>query len=109
MISTSVGAFSISVSWSSSGAVVDSYEVLWNRDTPDDCPDVHTGSATVSGTAPRSYDIMGLFGDSAYMIRVNATNAAGSAISGQLVVLTDTHGNPLPNYVCNVLAYHSLK
>ena len=109
VISTSVGAFSISVSWSSSGAMVDSYEVLWDRATPDDCPNEHTGSATVSGTAPRSYDIMGLFGDSAYIIRVNATNAAGSAISGPLVVFAEEHGNPLLNYVCNVLAYHSLK
>ena len=98
----STSPFSISITWTSSGAVVDSYEVLWDRATPDDCPDEHTGSATVSGTPPRSYDITGLFGDSAYMIRVNATNAAGSAISEQLVVLTDTHGNPLPNYVCNV-------
>ena len=105
----SASPFSISVSWTSSGAVVDSYEVLWDKATPDDCPDVHTGSATVSGTPPSSYDITGLFGDSAYIIRVNATNAAGSAISGPLVVFTEEHGNPLPNYVCNVLAYHSLK
>ena len=98
----SASPFSISVSWSISGAMVDSYEVLWDRATPDDCPDEHTGSATVSGTPPRSYNITGLFGDSAYMIRVNATNAAGSAISGPLVVFTEEHGNPLPNYVCNV-------
>ena len=98
----SASPFSISITWTSSGAMVDSYEVLWDRATPDDCPDEHTGSATVSGTAPRSYDITGLFGDSAYMIRVNATNAAGSAISGSVVVFTEEHGNPLPNYVCNV-------
>ena len=95
----SASPFSISITWTSSGAMVDSYEVLWDRATPDDCPDEHTGSATVSGTPPSSYNITGLFGDSAYMIRVNATNAAGSALSGPLVVFTEEHGNPLPNCV----------
>ena len=48
----SVSPFSISITWTSSGAVVDSYEVLWDRATPDDCPNEHTGSATISGTLP---------------------------------------------------------
>ena len=38
--------FSISITWTSSGAVVDSYEVVWERYTLDDCPDEHTGSAS---------------------------------------------------------------
>ncbi|CAI8037918.1 Receptor-type tyrosine-protein phosphatase F, partial [Geodia barretti] len=88
VIDSSVGPFSISISWTSSGPVVERYEVEWQRDSSGVCPDEHMGSATVSGGSVRSYDITNLFGDSSYSIRVNATNAAGSAISDPLVVST---------------------
>ena len=90
---SSVGPFSISISWTSSGPVVERYEVEWQRDTSGVCPDEHTDSATVSGGSERSYDITGLFGDSSYSIRVKAMNAAGSAISDPLVISTTEAGN----------------
>ena len=73
--------------------MVERYEVEWQRDTSGDCPDEHTDSATVSGGSERSYDITSLFGDSSYSIRVDAMNAAGSAISDPLVVSTTEAGN----------------
>ena len=105
VIDSSVGAFSISISWTSSGPVVERYEVEWQRDTSGECPDEHTDSATVSGGSERSYDITDLFGDSSYSIRVSAMNAAGSAISDPLVISTAEAGIPMLNYVCNVLQH----
>ena len=102
-----VGQFSVSISWSSSGPVVTSYEVEWQRHTSGDCSDEHSdsttiNSTTVSGSTERYYDIMGLFGNSSYSIRVRATNDAGSAISDPLVISTDEAGISLINHVCNV-------
>ena len=57
------------------------------RNTSGDCSDEHSDSATVSGSTER-YDIMGLFGDSSYSIRVRVTNDAGSAVSDPLVIST---------------------
>ena len=99
--SQSVGQFSVSISWSSSGPVVTSYQVEWQRNTSGDCSDEHSDNTTVSGSTER-YDIMGLFGDSSYSIRVRATNDAGSAISDPLVISTDEAGISLINHVCNV-------
>ena len=67
--------------------MVTSYEVEWQRHTSGDCSDEHSDNTTVSGSTER-YDIMGLFGDSSYSIRVRATNAAGSAVSDPLVIYT---------------------
>ena len=89
--SQSEGQFSVSIFWSSSGPVVTSYEVEWQRNTSGDCSDEHSDSSTVSGSTER-YDIMGLFGDSSYSIRVRATNDAGSAVSDPLVISTDEAG-----------------
>ena len=97
--SQSEGQFSVSISWSSSGPVVISYEVEWQRHTSGDCSDEHSDSTTVSGSTER-YDIMGLFGDSSYSIRVRATNGAGSAVSDPLIISTDEAGIIFPDQSC---------
>ena len=74
---SSVTATSLPVSWTSAGSVVNSYEVEW---TSGDCPDVDGGSATVTG-GTTSYTIEGLEEYITYSITVDASNAAGSAVS----------------------------
>ena len=92
--SVSVGtttSTSISLSWSvSSGSVVTSYEVMWQRDTSGECPDEDEGSTTISSTI---LDIMGLAGISNYTISVTAVNAAGSsAVSETVTAMTEEAG-----------------
>ena len=74
---TGTTATSISLSWSvPSGSAVDSYEVMWQRDTSGECSDEDEGSTTITDGST-SYDIMGLEEDSSYTITVTATNVAG--------------------------------
>ena len=87
----STTATTISLSWSSAGSVVDSYEVMWERDTSGECPDEDEGSATITDGST-SYTITGLEEDSSYIITVNATNDAGSAISVSVTEMTEEAG-----------------
>ena len=81
-------ATSISLSWTSAGSEVDSYEVMWQRDTSGECPDEDEGSTTITDGST-SYDIMGLEEDSSYSITVTASNAAGSsAVSNTVTAMT---------------------
>ena len=70
----------IHLSWTSSGTVVDNYEVSWKRNKDEKCPaiDMHNSTITVS---PDSYTITGLEEDSSYTITVTAINAAGKVFS----------------------------
>ena len=79
--SSSVTPTTISLSWTSAGSVVDSYEVMWTAG-PGDCPGVSGGSATVDGDTT-SHTIEGLEEYTTYTITVTATNAVGSAVSDQ--------------------------
>ena len=74
----STTATNISLSWTSAGTVVDSYEVMWERDTSGECPDEDTGSVPLSGSST-SYTIQDLEEDSTYTITVSASNEIGSA------------------------------
>ena len=81
-------ATSISLSWTSAGSEVDSYEVMWQRDTSGECPDEDEGSISLTDGST-SYDIMGLEEDSSYSITVTASNAAGSsAVSNTITAMT---------------------
>ena len=84
----------ISLSWTSAGSEVDSYEVTWERDTSGECPDVDEGNATVSGSST-SYTITQLEEDSNYTITVTANNAVGSAISDSIIGMTQEAGKEL--------------
>ena len=80
-------ATSISLSWTSAGSEVDSYEVLWQRDTSGECPDEDEGSISLTGGST-SYDIVGLEEDSSYSFIVTAHNIAGSSAVSNTVTST---------------------
>ena len=81
-------ATSVSLSWTSDDSVVDSYEVMWQRDTSGECPDEDEDSISLTDGST-SYDIMGLEEDSSYSITVTASNAAGSsAVSNTVTAMT---------------------
>ena len=76
----STTATTISLSWTSAGSVVDSYEVMWERDTSGECPDEDEGSTSITDGST-SHTIMEVEEDSTYTITVTASNVAGSAVS----------------------------
>ena len=84
-------ATTISLSWTSAGSVVDSYEVMWQRDTSGDCPDVNEDSMSVTDGST-SYMITGLEEDSSYTITVEAMNLIGMAISNTATGTTQEAG-----------------
>ena len=87
----------ISLSWTSAGSEVNSYEVIWQRDTSGECSDEDEGSVTLTDGST-SYDIMELEEESSYNIIVTAHNTAGSsAVSNTVTAMTLEAGerNPL--------------
>ena len=85
-------AFTAALSWTSAGSVIDSYEVMWQKDTSGECPDEDEGSITVTDGST-SYVISGLLGTSNYIVTVRATSNAGTALSNELLVTTSEAGN----------------
>ena len=94
----SIKATTVSLSWAGAGSVVDSYEVMWERDTSRECPDEDKNSTTITDGST-SYTITGLEEDSRYTITVTATNAAGSAASLPITVTTEKAGEVLTDMV----------
>ena len=84
-------ATTISLSWTSAGSVVDSYEVMWQRDTSGDCPDGDEGSMSITDGST-SYMITGLEEDSSYSITVEAINSIGMATSNTATGMTQEAG-----------------
>ena len=98
---------SISLSWTSAGSEVDSYEVMWQRDTSGECPDEDEGSITITGDYT-SYDIMGLEEDSSYRIDVTAIGSVtDSVVSGSISAITLEAGevNILPHFAVEISVY----
>ena len=92
---SSTTATTISLSWSvPSGSVVDSYEVMWEGDGARSSTTITDGST--------SYTITGLEEDSSYTITVTATNAAGSAPSYRVTIVTEEAGK-----LCTTMHIHS--
>ena len=90
-------ATSISLSWTSAGSEMDSYEVMW---TSDECTDdVDEGSATITET---SYIIEGLREGTGYTITVSATNSAGTSPSDPVTGETQEIGTILMCVQCIV-------
>ena len=85
-------AFTAALSWTSAGSEVDSYEVMWQRDTSGECPDEDMNSTNITDGSTR-YVISRLFGTSTYRVTVRATNEAGTALSNELLVMTTEAGN----------------
>ena len=84
---SSITPTTISLSWTSAGSEVDSYEVMWERDTSGKCPDVDEGNATVSGNIT-SYTITQLEEDSSYTINVTAFNIFHDVTSALVTGIT---------------------
>ena len=88
----STTATSITISWSvPSGSIVDSYDVMWERDTSGKCPDEDEGNATIT-SGSTSHTIMEVEEDSSYTITVIASNVAGSAVSESVSGVTKQAG-----------------
>ena len=87
----STTATTVSLSWTSAGSVVDSYEVMWERNTSGECPDENNGSTTITDGST-SYTITRLEEDSSYIIVVKAANAVGSAVSDPITGMTGEAG-----------------
>ena len=96
----------ISLSWTTASGTVNSYEVIWERDTSGECPGMHVGSAPITGGSS-SYTILRLEEDSSYTITVTATNAAGSAVSVPVTIITGEAGEGLVTWYV-VLAWGSV-
>ena len=77
----------IHLSWTSSGTVVDNYEVSWKRNTDRMCPEVDISNDTVIYVSTH-YAIRGLQENSSYTIIVTAMNAAGSVPSIPVIGVT---------------------
>ena len=101
----SVGAFTASLSWTRAGSVVDSYEVMWQRDTSAECSDEDEGSATITDGS-LSYVINDLFGVSDYSITVSATNEVSTAVSEELPITTTEAGSQ--HCVCGCVHHSTL-
>ena len=71
--------------------MVDSYEVVWQRDTSGDCPDDNVGSTTLTDGST-SYIITGLEESSNYTITVIAMNANEMEISNSVTGFTQESG-----------------
>ena len=81
----------------SSGPEVDSYVVMWVRDTSGECSDEDKGNATITDGST-FYNITKLEEDSNYTITVMATNVAGSEISNPVTGMTGEAGEGLVTY-----------
>ena len=88
----STTATTISLSWTSAGSVVDSYEVMWERDTSGECPDEDEGNTAMTGNFT-NYTITELEEYSNYTISVKANNNVGSIDSEPIFGFTDEGGN----------------
>ena len=82
---SSTTATTISLSWSvPSGSVVDSYEVMWEREG------IRCSTTITDGST--SYNITGLEAEANYTITVEASNKAGSAVSDPITGTTGRAG-----------------
>ena len=88
----STTATTISLSWSvPSGSLVDTYEVMWETDTTEECPRREIRIKTITGGS-NSYKMTDLFEDRSYTITVKATNATGSSVSDPVTAMTREAG-----------------
>ena len=107
----STTATTISLSWTSAGSVVDSYEVIWQRDTSGDCPNENNGSMFIADGST-SYNITRLEENSSYNITVIVRNSIGMATSNLVTGFTKESGTAmsirvlLDQSTCNSFTLH---
>ena len=81
MTADTTTATTITISWTSAGSEIDSYEVMWETDNVGGCSGgSDTGNATITDDST-SYDITELEEDSTYSITVIASNIVNSVNS----------------------------
>ena len=69
-----------------SGSMVNSYQVMWERNTSVGCSNEDEGSDTIITSL---YDIVGLEEDSSYIITATASNSVGtSVVSNPVTAMT---------------------
>ena len=88
---TSTSATNISLSWSVSHGSLESYELVWERDTTGRCSEEDKDSTTITEGSTR-YQIVGLEEDSNYTITVRVNTPAGSAVSDPITAMTTEAG-----------------
>ena len=94
-IVNSTTANSISLFWSvPSQSLVDTYEVMWERDISGERSYVDKDSCTISNDST-SYTITGLSDGTTYIITMAATNAAGTAVSNSFIQMTQKNSESL--------------
>ena len=89
----------LQLSWTSAGSEVDSYEVMWMRDTSGECLDEDSGISTITDGST-SYNITKAEEDSRYTVTVKASNAAGSAVSVTVTGMTMEAGEVVSDIIC---------
>ena len=96
MTVVSTTSTTIRLSWTSSGPEVDSYEIMWERDTSGECSEEHINITTINNVSTSyNFTIKGLEEDSSYIITVKETNAAGSAVGDPVIATTLEAGEVL--------------
>ena len=89
MIPDTTTATTISLSWTSAGSEIDSYEVMWETDDVGGCSGGSDMGSTTIIDDSTSYNITELEEDSTYSITVTASNPAGSsAVSNTVTAMT---------------------
>ena len=81
----------IQISWTSSGHMVDRYEVTWKRDRSGMCHERDNGDAVITDSST-SYNITGLEESSSYIVSVIAFSVAEIAISVPVTRMTREAG-----------------
>ena len=94
VIVTSTTATNISLSWSVFQGSLESYELVWERDTTGRCSEEDKDSITITDGSTR-YQIVGLEEDSNYTITVRVNTPAGSAVSDPITGMTKEAGEGL--------------
>ena len=84
----STTATGISVSWTvPGGSVVERYEVVWEKNSPEECLDEDVSSTTITDGST-STTITGLEAATSYAIIVAVNNGTGSIASDRAIVTT---------------------
>ena len=89
MTADTTTATTITISWTSAGSEIDSYEVMWQTNDVGGCSGGSDMDNTTITDDSTRYDITELEEDSTYSITVTASNSGGSsAVSNTVTAMT---------------------
>ena len=106
ILAVSQGPTAIHVTWiAPRGSAVTGYEIEWKRNSSRDCLTVKDqGNITITNVSITAYDIVGLVGDTTYIVSVKASNAAGSSVGTTISTATEEGGNKQPH--CCIMSHY---